>query len=121
VLSLYQQIDEHRLQELKEIFTKWETSRSDCARMEMEGSEAVMMRILGWDTMEDLQDFLVRKGVSGAGMGMYDGGSGNAGGGAGRTPVVPMMRSETGSSSQNGNRMVSNASVMTRATCQSPI
>lgn len=65
VFSLYQAIDEGRLTEIKEILAKWETSRSDAARREMEGSEGAMMTILGWDTMEDLQEFLLKKGQSG--------------------------------------------------------
>lgn len=68
VFSLYQSIDEGRLSEIKEILAKWETSRSDAARREMEGSEGAMMTILGWDTMEDLQEFLLKKGQSGGGQ-----------------------------------------------------
>lgn len=71
----------------------------------MEGSEGVMMKILGWDTMEDLQDFLLRKGTSGGALGSGD---------VGRR-TVSMMRSETGNSSQTGSRMVSNTSAMSRA------
>lgn len=96
VFALYQSIEESRLSEIKELLAKWETSRSDIARNEMEGSERVMMAILGWDTMEDLQEFLLSKGQTGGG-GMS--GAGRAGGGGARGPPQT-----------NGNRNVSTAS-----------
>jgi len=89
VFGLYQAVEEGRLAEVKEILAKWETSRSDIARGEMEGSERVMMGILGWDTMEDLQEFLLKKG--------------HVGGGGGGRQAPPQS---------NGNRNVSNASAM---------
>ncbi|KAL7412054.1 Muniscin C-terminal mu homology domain-containing protein [Mrakia frigida] len=89
VFGLYQAVEEGRLGEIKEILAKWETSRSDVAQREMEGSERVMMGILNWDTMEDLQEFLLKKGHGG-------------GGGGGRS-APPQA---------NGNRNVSNASAM---------
>lgn len=87
VFGLYQAVDTNRLTALKEIFTKWETTRSDIARGEMEASERIMMMVLGWDTLEDLQDFLLKKGA--------------AGGASERTP---------------GSRMVSGASNVSRNT-----
>lgn len=91
VFSLYQSIDAARLTALKEVFTKWETTRSDVARSEMEASERIMMMVLGWDTLEDLQEFLLRKGAGQAGAGERS----------------------------NGNRNVSGASAMSRNTSES--
>jgi hypothetical protein len=89
VFGLYQTIDTNRLTALKEIFTKWETTRSDIARGEMEASERIMMMVLGWDTLDDLQDFLLKKGAAG---------------GAGASERTP------------GSRMVSGASNVSRNT-----
>lgn len=93
VFGLYQSIDAGRLTALKEILTKWETTRSDVARGEMEASERVMMMVLSWDTLEDQQDFLLKKGSVGG-----------SGPGGDRPP---------------GSRMVSGASNMSRSTSAS--
>jgi hypothetical protein len=55
----------------------------------MEASERIMMMVLGWDTLDDLQDFLLKKGAAG---------------GAGASERTP------------GSRMVSGASNVSRNT-----
>ncbi|CED85589.1 Predicted proline-serine-threonine phosphatase-interacting protein (PSTPIP) [Phaffia rhodozyma] len=63
VLALYQEIDESRLERLKEIFAKWQTTQGDISRENLESCERRLNGIFGWDIASDLQEFLLKKGM----------------------------------------------------------
>lgn len=65
VLGLYQEIDGSRLERLKELFAKWQTSSGDIERDRLEGCERRLNGLIGWDLDADLTDFLAKSGSAG--------------------------------------------------------
>lgn len=56
----YQRIDSQRLNQMKEVITKFETARSDAAQRLMASTEQSMQVVLNFDPQTDMQEFALR-------------------------------------------------------------
>ncbi|KAN0065372.1 hypothetical protein ACQY0O_001208 [Thecaphora frezii] len=61
----YQRVDAQRLELLKEVVTKFETAQSDAAQRQMQLSERTMQECLSFDAQADMQDFILKHGITG--------------------------------------------------------